>query len=145
MRRVRRTALLGALICIAIQLSFGQAMASGRGATLATFAGLWYGHTRSLTIDRNGLARESISDGCCHRLIDLQMHLYRPRGVVGNATVMVRVTWVHIHDTSFSPGYSPPRAAETARLRLRGGVITEPLTGTNYCDLAADMQGRCGA
>ncbi len=124
----------------------GGASAAGRAATVRTFAGPWYGHTRGLSISSKGHAVESISDGCCDRIVVLHMTLYGPRGTATNATVLARVTFVHIYEPSaFGPKFPPPHPGEVTILRLNNGVITEPLTRINYCDLASDEKGTCGA
>jgi hypothetical protein len=115
-------------------------------ASLGTFAGTWSGHTRGLTITPTGHARESIGDGCCDPIIDLTFQLSRPAGTWLNATVTATVISVAVHDKSaFAPGHRPPHLGQKGQLRLRDGVITEPLTGTLYCDMAADLKGTCGA
>jgi hypothetical protein len=120
--------------------------ASAHKATLRTFAGTWIGHTRSLKITRKGRAKESIDDGCCHRVIDLKLRLSRPRGTRHHASVRARVTSVKVHDKSYySKKHPPPHVGQKRRLRRRYGVIFEPLTHTNYCNRHAGNKGRCGA
>jgi hypothetical protein len=140
-------ALAGATLALAWQAGTthagGQAV-SARKATLRTFAGTWFGHTRSLTITRRGRAKESIGNGCCDPVMDLKLRLSRPRGSSRHASVRARVTSVDVHDRS-AMSRRPPRVGETRRLRLRHGVIKEPLTHTNYCNMKADLRGSCGA
>ncbi len=115
-------------------------------ATLATFAGSWGGHTRSLKITRGGVARESIGSGCCNPVVDLRLKLSRPRGTNQVASVAVRVTSVVIHDPgAYSRSFPAPRVGQTGRFKLRFGVITETVTRTNYCNRAAGLKGDCGA
>jgi hypothetical protein len=122
-----------------------RASASG-SATLATFAGTWLGHTRDLRITAGGHARESIGSGCCDPVINLQLQLSRPRGTSGYATVAARVTAIDVLDPSaFTSANPAPHLGETRRLLLRHGVITEPLTHIDYCDMAAGEKGVCGA
>jgi hypothetical protein len=111
-------------------------------ATRATFVGTWYGHTRLLKIKARGRAKESISDGCCDRVIALRLRLSHAHGSSRRASIRARVTAVQIYDPSESP---PVHRGDVGRLKLRNGVISEPLTGTNYCDLKADRRGACGA
>jgi hypothetical protein len=118
----------------------------GDGATLRTFAGTWQGHTRGLTITRDGHAKESIYSGCCDPVIDIEFRLSRPRGTSQAATAIATVTAVRIHDTSYSRKAHPaPHVGESRTLRLRDGVITERLTGTTYCDGKAGHVWKCGA
>jgi hypothetical protein len=115
-------------------------------ATRATFAGTWYGHTRSLTISRKGRAKESIDDGCCTHVIDLRFRVSHIRGTASHASARARVTAVHVHDHSYySKSNPPPHVGERRRLRLGNGVIKEPFTQTTYCSTKADLKGYCGA
>jgi hypothetical protein len=121
----------------------GSAVRGGRPASLATFVGHWTGHTRSLTIDRGGRAAEFISSGCCDAVVNLDFRLARPRGTASDATAIATVTAVWVRDRSaFTKRGPPPRVGEHRLLRLRRGVLSEPLTGTNYC---APGVLRCGA
>lgn len=115
-------------------------------ATLKTFAGTWYGHTRSLWIGRHGRAKESLGAGCCDPVIDLRFRLSHPRGTTRRARARVKVTAVHVHDpAAFSAKHPAPHVGEVRRLRLRGGVIHEPLTRTIYCSPEEQYAGTCGA
>jgi hypothetical protein len=116
----------------------------GDKATLATFSGTWQGHAHTLTITRTGNAKESIYWGCCHFVIDLRFHLSQPRGTPHDATATATVTAVRIGDRSAFTAAHPPRVGESRPIRLRDGVITETLTGTNYCSPAA-KHWTCGA
>jgi hypothetical protein len=115
-------------------------------ATLSTFAGKWFGHTRGLRIKPNGHAKEAIGDGCCDPVISLQFTLSHPHGTSHHARAEATVTKVKVHDKGdFSKKSPPPHVGEVRRIVLKRGVITERLTGTNYCDTAADNRGVCGA
>jgi len=114
-----------------------------RQAGLAAFAGRWWGHTRGLTIRRDGRAAEFISSGCCDPVINLDFRLSRPRGTRADATAVATVTAVWVRDRSaFTAAAPAPHVGERRVIRLRDGVITEPITGTNYC--AAGVL-KCGA
>lgn len=111
--------------------------------TLKAFAGYWWGHGRGLRIAPDGRVRESINDGCCTRVIDLELRLSRPRGSARVARAAATVTSVRIGDRhAYTAAHPPPHVGETRTLRLRNGVITEPITGETYC--AHDV-GECGA
>ena len=114
---------------------------TARRATLATFTGYWWGHDRGLRITRQGLAKESINSGCCFRELDLTFRLSQPRGSQRFAAATATITAVHIHGHRLYV-VRPPRVGRRFTLRLRNGVITEPLTGINYC---APTVGKCGA
>lgn len=119
---------------------------SAKAATLATFAGAWYGHTRSLVITGNGRATEVIGSGCCDPVIDLHLQLSGPAGTMSNASVTATVTAVIVRDPKFyPPGNPPPRVGQSAKLTLKNGEIVEPITNTNYCNNAAGAKGLCGA
>ena len=146
MIRAGRVLAAAGLVLVALVVSGSDDAVAAKAATLRTFAGHWYGHERVLTIDSTGHAVESISDGCCDRLVALHMTLSRPRGTTVEASASARVTYVHIYDpTAFGPKYPPPHPGETTMLHLANGVITESLTRINYCDMAADLRGTCGA
>jgi hypothetical protein len=115
-------------------------------ATLKTFAGSWFGHTRGLKITRKGHAKEAIGDGCCDPVITLRFRLSHVRGTSHKASAKATVTAVHVHDRrDFPKGSPPPHKGEVRRIHLKHGVITERLTKTNYCDTKADKTGVCGA
>lgn len=139
---ISRTRVLTGLAVVAL---LPAACGGAAEATLGTFSGTWYGHTRSLTIS-HGHARESIGSGCCDPVIDLELELSRPHGRPNGATAIVTVTAVRVRDTRIYTKARPaPRVGQTGTLRLRGGVITESLTRTNYCDKTAGRAGKCGA
>lgn len=121
--------------------------AGGSGpTTLAPFVGAWSGHTRSLTVAGTGVAKESVSDGCCDRVIVLTSRLSHPRRVGGSLVATATVLRVRVFDRSaFTSGRKPPRVGDRGRFTLRHGVIGESLTGTTYCNAGAARLGRCGA
>jgi hypothetical protein len=117
-----------------------------RRATLASFAGTWYGHTRLLKITRTGLATESVNSGCCDHAITFKMRLSHPRGTTSVGSVLARVVAVRVFNPAdFSKAFPPPKVGQTRRMTLRHGVIVDPFLRTTYCDMAADMKGYCGA
>jgi hypothetical protein len=134
---------LPGLLALVGALAATAAGAPPRPATVSTFAGDWWGHTRSLLISRTGQAAEIVDDGCCTRVISLRLKLLRPSGTVQDATVAFRVTSVGRWD---APG-PRPRVGQLGRLRLRDGIIVDLLTGANYCnDRTRPVRARlCGA
>jgi hypothetical protein len=148
----RSIGLCGALVA-AVVLSCGVAAGASRAAqagapqaTLATFAGHWAGHTRTLVVRRDGVAKESVGDGCCDPVVNLRLRLSHPRGTTRRATVLARVTRVRVLDASaFSKAHPAPRVGESRRLHLRRGVITEPLTRSAYCNREGSRRQACGA
>jgi hypothetical protein len=128
--------------------TFALAGCGGDKATLATFAGGWQAHARSLTITRTGNAKEWLSLGLGHFVIALRFHLSRPRGTPHDATATATVTAARIGERSpFTAGHPPPRVGDSRRIRLRDGVITETLTGAHYCGPTVRnwLDAGCGA
>ena len=119
----------------------------GDKATLATFAGGWHAHARSLKITRAGDAHEWLSLGLSDFVVELRFHISRLSGTRHDATATATVTAVRIGDRSaFTAAHPAPRVGESFRIRLRDGVITEPLTGARYCGPGVDWPGAgCGA
>src|SRR5919109_1508816 len=102
------------------------ASCGGGKATLATFAGTWQGHGRTLKITRAGLAKESIYSGCCYSVLAMEFRLSLPHGTPRAATATATVTAVRIDDKSWFTKANPaPHVGESATIRLRTGVITE--------------------
>jgi len=119
----------------------------GAKATLGTFAGGWQAHARSLSITGTGDAHEWFSLGVGDLVVEMRFHLSQPRGTPHAATAAAMVTAVRIGDRSvFTAAHPPPRVGQSFRIRLRQGVITEPLTGANYCGPGVDWpKAGCGA
>ena len=116
----------------------------GDKATLATFAGTWQGHGRGLTITRGGFAKESIYFGADF-VLAMEFRLSRPRGTPRAATATATVTALRIGDRSvFTTANPAPHVGESRTIRLREGVITETLSGANYCSPRA-KHWVCGA
>jgi hypothetical protein len=107
----------------------------GDKAKLATFTGTWQAHGRTLKITRTGNGQEWISLGLGHFVIALRFHLSQPSGTPDDATATATVTAVRVGEGggAFTAARPPPRVGESRRIRLRNGVITETLTGANYC------------
>src|SRR5437764_4937785 len=116
----------------------------GDKATLATFAGTWQGHGRGLTITRGGFAKESIYFGADF-VLAMEFRLSRPRGTPRAATATATVTALRIGDRRvFTTANPAPHVGESRTIRLREGVITETLSGANYCSPRA-KHWVCGA
>jgi hypothetical protein len=134
------------LVTAAALASLGATGCGSDRATLATFAGGWQGHTRSLVITRNGHAREWLYSGCCYLGIALRFTLSDPAGTPNNATARATVTAVQIghHDQIFRTAFRKVGVGDSFSIRLREGVISETLTGIDYCSLKA-KHWVCGA
>ena len=142
--RSRIMALLAAMTATVALAGCG----GGDEVTLATFAGTWQGHGRTLEITRTGNVEERISLGLGHFVIALRFHLSRPRGTPDDAMATATVTAVRLGNTSaFTAAHTPPRVGESRTIRIRDGVITEMLTGANYCGRTAGewLDAGCGA
>jgi hypothetical protein len=129
---------------IAAAITLTAAGGSDR-ATLRPFVGTWYGHTRSLVVDRAGVTRESISDGCCDPVIRLTTRLSHPRRVGSSVVATATVVRARIFDRSAFGTRAPPRAGDRGRFTLRRGIVRDSLTQATYCDSRASRLGRCGA
>lgn len=98
-----------------------------------------------MSISRTGHAKEDIGNGCCDPQIDVHFTLSHPRETSSNASALARVTMVRVRSDEWLAKWAP-RLGQTRRIRLKGGVLTETLTGhTTYCDEKAGGAGRCGA
>lgn len=130
-----RSGSVAAQVVVAVLAIFGLAGCGGGKATLATFAGGWTGHAHDLAISQTGTAKEWASLGLgSNWAITLRFHLTRPTGTPHDATATATVTAVRFGKRSASdPAYPPLRVGKSFRIRLRDGVISEPLTGENYC------------
>jgi hypothetical protein len=132
----------------AVMATLALAGCGGDKATLASFTGTWQGHPRTLKITRTGYAEERISLGLGHFVIALRFHLSRPTGTPHDARATATVTAVRVGNTSaFTAARPPPRVGESRTIRLRDGVLTETLTGANYCGPTAGdwIDAGCGA
>jgi hypothetical protein len=138
-----------ALLVVALAaaaLPSSSAGAAREPAHFHTFVRDWMGHTRGLQIRRDHTATETIDEGGCTHVVTLQLVLDAVRGSTEHASVRARVTQVQVDEPSFfDPQHPAPAVGDVARLKLRHGVLHEPLTGVPYCDQAADVHGRCGA
>lgn len=106
--------------------------------------GSWSGHTRTLSISATGLVVERISDGCCHRVIDLTYQLSQPQAGGGTTTATATLTRVVVHDRK-ALGTKPPRVGATGTISLTKGIISAPYVGTSFCGPKAAAHGACGA
>jgi hypothetical protein len=139
--RVDRRRIVVALAAAFVLGGCGGHASAPRRATLATFAGYWWGHSKGLNITRHGFGKESINSGCCFPELDVSFRLSSPRGSQRFAAATATVTAVRIHGHRLY-AVGPARVGQRFTLRLRNGVITEPLTGAIYC---APEVGKCGA
>lgn len=116
---------------------------SASAVTLAAFRGTWSGHTRSLTISAAGQGHEHTDNGCCEPVIDLTFQLSNPQGAnPTHATATATVTAVQI-----GPGWGatpPPVLGQHGTVSIDGGLITDQLSDTHFCDAAEDAKNTCG-
>jgi hypothetical protein len=139
-----RSCIAAVPVVVAATLAVGGC--GGDRATLGTFAGGWQAHARSLTLTRTGNAHEWFTLGLSDFVVELRFHLSRPSGNPHDATARATVTAVRIGDKSvFTAGHPRPRVGESFQIHLHDGVITEPLTGANYCGPGVDWpKAGCG-
>ncbi|MEN8672037.1 hypothetical protein [Nocardioides sp.] len=149
---VTLTAMLALALALALVLLDRPTVASGAGperssppaATFATFKGVWTGHTRSIKIRKGHVARERISIGCCEQVADLTFDVRRARGTKRHATLRAEVTKVRSYDAG-SLGSPRPEVGDVVRFSLDRGILSEPASGTFYCNQRRGMAGGCGA
>lgn len=111
-------------------------------ATLATFVGMWGGHSRGLAITEQGGGAEGVNSGCCSPIYDLEFKILSVRGTLTRATAVYRVTSFAGHDARF-PDIPVGRTGE---LRLRNGILTNALTRVSFCSAPAWVSTNgCGA
>ena len=122
---------------------------------VSLFVGDWVGHTRTLTISKDGTAVESISSGCCSKTIDITYKL-KTREIPadhpmlrieggGVASIDAVVTSVQV-GPAWDAGQPVPKVGQRTTLSMLGGEITDQLTGTNFCDESRGVApGTCGA
>lgn len=111
-------------------------------AGLATFAGAWGGHTRSLSITASGRGREAADDGCCTPEYRMSFRILSVSGTLTRATAVYRVVTYERLDRHLRA----VRAGALGKLLLRNGVLSNTLTGDYFCsDVAWGATGACGA
>jgi len=111
-------------------------------ATLATFAGLWGGHTRGLTIGATGRAQETVDDGCCTRSYAMRFRLLSVHGTLTHAVARYRIS-SYARSANEAPSLHAGQAGE---LVLDNGIVTNRLTHVYYCSEPAwSATGACGA
>jgi|GEM_PF-2736273 len=154
-RRLVTGVTLVAMLALALMLLGRPTVASGAepqqgersappAATFATFKGLWTGHTRSIKIRKGHVARERISIGCCEMVADLTFDVRRASGTKRHATLRAEVTKVRSYDEG-SLDAPRPEVGDVVRFHLDKGILSEPATGTLYCNERRGMAGDCGA
>lgn len=126
--RVRGTLALSVLAVV-------TSACGARETTFPAFAGNWSGHGRGLTISRDGVGKESVYSGCCDFVVAVKFRLSRQRVAPGGVTTATAtVVAIRFGDKSaFGGPWHPPHLGQSSLLRLKDGVITDPITGTNYC------------
>lgn len=138
-----RTVRFGGLVLAIAALAL--AGCGGGHPNLATFAGSYEGHGIGMKISRDGAGTAVVYSGCCDFVLALSFQLSDPRVGPGGATATETATRVRIGDRSaFGGPWHPPHVGEKATLRLKDGVITDPLSGADYCSPHA-KHWVCGA
>lgn len=111
-------------------------------ASLATFAGVWGGHTRGLSITSTGHGREGASGGCCSPIYELTFQIFSVSGTLTRATAVYRVTSFK----RYEGGFRRFHAGDVGKLVLRDGIVTNKLTDDFFCSNPAwGATGACGA
>lgn len=137
--RTVRTTVLG---CLRAGPARSTPPAPARPATLATFVGGWGGHTRGLAVTPSGRGNERADDGCCRRIYEMTFEILSVRGTLTRATAVYRVTSFRRYER----GVKMRRVGDVGRLLLRNGIVTNTLTGDDFCsDPTWGATGACGA
>src|SRR5262249_8870145 len=89
-------------------------------ASLATFAGTWGGHTRSLSITSKGRGRERADAGCCTPGYRMTFQILSVSGTLTHATAKYRVTAFTRHTSEVRN----VKVGDTGELRLKNGIAT---------------------
>ncbi|HZS30072.1 MAG TPA: hypothetical protein VFA37_02325 [Gaiellaceae bacterium] len=148
-QRMRRRRLLVAAAVALLAAGTVAGVDAPRSATntspsgLAVFAGNWFGHTRGLDISRSGVGRESLSVGATP-VARLTFKVLRVDGTRAAADARIRLSSVRIVDAGAFGRRSVPQVGELGFLRLRGGVVTDFITGASFCAPKPAAQGVCG-
>ena len=109
------------------------------------FLGRWIGHTRMLKITAAGTGSELVDGGCCQLVYDITFRLTQVSGDRSRARARFIVTSARLGSPRFFDHAHPaPRVGDSGALRLRDGVVTDLLMGSNFCDRRADDAGTCG-
>lgn len=125
---------------------FSSPPAQAQAASPGAFKGVWGGHTRSLTVNRHGVAKEVIYSGCCVHALTMFLRLSHVRGGSKHGRADVEVIRIkHVDRDSYSDEYPAPQVGQNGTFRLHAGVIKESVSGTNYCNQKAGNRGACGA
>jgi hypothetical protein len=117
---------------------------SGGGASLSTFTRYWWGHGRGLSIYRSGRARESvrtyINKPPFNAVVILKIISVNGSAVDAEAHFRVLAIRDPYHSLRL-PSRPPIRVGQIGTLRFLHGIVTDSLTGDNYC---GPTVGRCG-
>lgn len=137
---------LGPDRCCTARNRSAPAQASHTRATVAEFAGHWYGNERDLTISSSGRGTEDFIEAA--QLAErFSLQLLRPSGAASYATVKAKVTSTHV----YKPGGQNVHVGETITLQLQLGIIAESFHShglnimVNFYDTATADAGDCGA
>lgn len=88
-----------------------------KSASFSAFRGTWYAHTSDVVVSASGHVTESVGEGCCDPVIDLEYQLTNPRKTGQGWVADARVTKVALHDFT---GAHPPRVGRTYSVRVVG-------------------------
>ena len=154
-RRRRRYLLAGALAAVILALSlvaYARLEREGRQvavshqpqASLSMFAGRWGGHHRGLAIQPSGRGQEGVDIVRLHPpfAASLSFRIISVTGTPARAEARFRITEAHHWFRALSD--APVRVGAVGILRLRRGVITDSITGNDFCGPGAAPMA-CGA
>lgn len=111
-------------------------------ASVQTFTGHWWGHTRGLDITSGGRGREYVKTAGVARPLIVRFEIVRVYGTAQDAIARVRVTSVEGPRAILEHAHRPHlHAHDGGSLLLKHGVVADGLTGISYCAPHVD---KCG-
>jgi hypothetical protein len=109
-----------------------------------SLVGYWSGHTRLLAITGDGVAIETLSNGCCETVVKLTYQLTDPVTKGDASSAQAKITKVTLGNRKLIKG-RVPKVGDTGVIRVNQGIIRSPYLKTSYCSPAKAKKGACGA
>lgn len=112
---------------------------------LSRFVGTWSGHTRTLTIDADGVGTETVYNGCCQLAWKLRFRVDHAHGTHANGKIYATLLSATFKDNPPETSNPEPKPGLGAIIGVEDGVWNDAFTGATFCDPDADAAGKCGA
>jgi hypothetical protein len=115
-------------------------------ASFTPFVGEWVGHTRGVTVSRNGRLEAHVGDGCCHPVIDLVLQLSNPHRVGSSWVATSRVISAEVHDGWNDTEQPAPEPGDRGTVMIGvDHILVDSISGNGFCDPDRTSPGTCGA